>query len=56
MLTAIEEEEVRERMEVLASIHEGLQDIAEGRSMPAHEALEEIGQKLNLPAASAIQL
>lgn len=40
---------VESREELIASIREGLDDIAAGRSRPADEVMDEIAKKYNLP-------
>jgi prevent-host-death family protein len=37
-----------ERLETIAAVKEGLEDVAAGRTRPAREALEELGQKHKL--------
>lgn len=42
-----------ERAEMIATLKEGLKDVAAGRTRPAREVLAELAKKYNLPPAQA---
>jgi prevent-host-death family protein len=42
-------QEALDKLESLAAVKEGLQDVAAGRTLPMREALEDMARKHNLP-------